>query len=182
MFQILYPFLDLPICTQLLTDGRNRIFLTSRKHIILDELSCPVGHPKSNGTFFHRHQTSRVNSAKDGIIHCVQISLFGWVNAVHIHSSPIFLGLAPLIQQSFQLFYCIGGPPLRQIFIFRHLPRMAEEAILLQIQIISSYFKSHPNTSRQLTSGICNLQYNLRTEVYILSIRSSVLLSSTKIA
>ena len=176
VLQVIHTFLDLPVCPELFTDRGNRILLALREHIILDKLTRSVRHTKCNRTFLHRHQPSRINIAENRIVHGIQISFFGRIDAVHIHASPVILGLTSCIYEFFQLIHGIRCPFFCQIFILRHPPAVTEKTIFLQIQIIFPNFKCSADTSRHPASGIHNFQHDLGTEIHIFPIRCSILL------
>ena len=55
--QILHALFDFPVSPQLFTDLLDGALPTFREHIILNKLTGTVGHPKSDSTLFHSHQT-----------------------------------------------------------------------------------------------------------------------------
>ena len=55
--QILHALFNLPVSPQLFTDLLDGALPTLREHIVLNKLTGTVGHPKSDGTLFHGHQT-----------------------------------------------------------------------------------------------------------------------------
>ena len=182
MLQIFYPLLDLTIRSQLFADCRHRIFLTPREHIILDKLTCTIGHPQRNGTLFHRHKTPRIDISKDHIIQRIQICFSGWVYTVHIPTSSVIIRILTLIHKLSDLSDRIRCSILCQVIIFRNLAGMAEKMISTHIGIILSYFKRCSDTGRYITSRIQNLQHKLGTEIHILTVGRSILLRTPEVA
>ena len=76
ILQVFHTLFDLTVRTKLVTDGRNRVLLTLREHIITDKLTRSICHAKGNRTLFHGHHAPRLHISKYHIINRFQICLF----------------------------------------------------------------------------------------------------------
>ena len=73
LLQILHPFPDLPVGSQLLADHGHCILPALGEHIIPDELSRSACHPQRNGALLHGDHTPLLNIAEDHLIECIKI-------------------------------------------------------------------------------------------------------------
>jgi len=170
LLQIFYAFLDLTVSAKLITDYCNSVFLALREHVILDKLSRSVRHTKCNRAFLHCHHTSRLYITKDHIINRFQICFLRRIYTVHITASSVINRFHSCFYQFFNLCNRIRDALFCQIFILRYLSGMTKETIFSNICICLSNLKCHTDTSVCILPGVLDLQYNLGTEILILSV------------